>query len=57
MKTLSEITSIAALLVALVLLPAMMIAVREAADRAACTLPHHATAIEEAEFLARAFVP
>ncbi len=57
MKTLSEVASITALLAALVLLPATLIAVRQAADQAVAALPHHATALEEAEFWARAFVP
>ncbi len=57
MKTLSEIASITALLAALVVLPAILIGIRQAADQAVAALPHHATALEEAEFWARTFVP
>lgn len=57
MKTPSEIASITVLVAALVLLPATLIAVRQVADRAVASLPHHATALEEAEFWARAFAP
>ena len=44
MKALSEIVSAAVLLAVLVTLPATLITLRQTADRAAASIPHHTTA-------------
>ena len=55
MRALSQIASVAALLVALAVLPATLIALGRIADQVSATIPHHASALEEAEFWAHAF--
>ena len=55
MRALSKIASVAALLAALAVLPATLIALSQMADQVAAAIPHHASALEQAEFWARAF--
>ena len=55
MRALSKIASVAALLAALAVLPATLIALSRMADQVAAAIPHHASALEQAEFWARAF--
>jgi len=55
MRALSQIASVAALLAALAVLPATLIALSQMADQVGAAIPHHASALEQAEFCARAF--
>ncbi|HUT90633.1 MAG TPA: hypothetical protein VMY37_14110 [Thermoguttaceae bacterium] len=55
MRALTKIASVAALLATLAVLPATLIAISQMADQVAAAIPHHASALEQAEFWARAF--
>ena len=55
MRALSQIASVAALLAALAVLPATLIALDRIADQLNAAVPHHTSALEQAEFWAHAF--
>jgi hypothetical protein len=57
MRALSKVASFAVLLAAMAALPSTLIAIRQMTDRVSATIPHHDSALEEAEYWARAFVP
>ena len=54
MKALSKIASVAVLLAAMAALPSTLIALRQMAGQVAAAMPRHASAVEAAEFWARA---
>jgi len=54
-RALSQIASVAALLAALAVLPATLIALDRIADQLNAAVPHHTSALEQAEFWAHAF--
>ena len=55
MKALSNVAVTGVLLAALAALPAVLIALRQMADRVAATIPSHSSALEQAELWFRAF--
>ena len=54
MKALAKIASLTVFLAALAILPSTLIALRQMAGQVAAAMPRHASAVEAAEFWARA---
>ena len=57
MKALTELAPAAVLASALAVLPAAVAAFRQLADQVAATIPHHASALDAAEFWTRVLGP